>query len=426
MHIYKIQLHDFQKKCVVKINDLDQYNVEEEYIGDQMHQSFSEINIEQHFHVKKYNFELSNSEIFNYITHRNIWTNFLKKDKPWCMIIESNVNITASFEDIIYTISTMPNDWDIFFPYDANDFYERSQMNKGMTLLNPNIREMRDAEPYLLRFQWSNSCYFISRNGAKKLLQIQTIYDRLDDTILALSFSEKLNTYTEVVDWFDFSNIIRWEYPERKQLIWDAILKNSPWTELRKTKVQALLQVISKIALKLNIDLVLQGGTHLGYIRHGGIMPWDDDVDLGIEEKHIDLFFNVLKEYGNGYYSCNFIEPGTNCPYYKVWHEDGESINGYNYTFPFIDIWVYNVIDKDLVFKNGIICKNSAEKDFISVSFENSILKIPYNSIDLLDTRYTDWKTKIRVYSYSHLLERSAFPPLTVSINVTKEGKLII
>src|SRR3989339_98666 len=204
MHIYKIQLHDFQKKCVVKINDLDQYNVEEEYIGDEMHQSFSEINIEQHFHVKKYNFELSNSEIFNYITHRNIWTNFLKKDKPWCMIIESNVNITASFEDIIYTISTMPNDWDIFFPYDANDFYERSQMNKGMTLLNPNIREMRDAEPYLLRFQW---CY-----------------------------------------------------------------------------------------------------------------------------------------------SCNFIEPGTNCPYYKVWHEDGESINGYNYTFPFIDIWVYNVIDKDLVF----------------------------------------------------------------------------
>lgn len=243
---------------------------------------------------------------------------------------------------------------------------------------------------------------------------------------MALSSVGEFNTYTEIIPWFDFINIHRWEYPERKQIIWDTILEKSSWTDLSKTRVRDLLHVISNIALGLNIDLVLQGGTHLGYMRHGGIMPWDDDVDIGIDEKKVTLFFGALLDYGKGYCFGSFTEPGTNCLYHKVWHNDGESIEGHNYTFPFVDIWVYNIFKNDLIFKNGIICKDSAKRNFIPVSFENSEFKIPYNSIDVLDTRYSDWKTKIRIYSYSHRLEKPVFQPLTLSIKVTKDGRMVM
>lgn len=425
MYIFKIILHEFNERIHVNINDLCKYNIKEDLIDDSILQFPSEINIDHEYHLQMYGFKLCKGEIINYVLHRNVWRSLIQMNKPWAMIIENNVHINTSFGKIINTIDTIPKGWDIFFPYNASEYYELNMKNQGMSLLNPNLRENRHIDPFLLGFHWSNSCYFISRKGAEKLLQINTINDRLDDSILRLSYDEKLNTYTENVEWFDFNNIVRWEYPERKQNIWDLILENSPWTDTRRARVNELLHVISNLAHELSIDLVLQGGTHLGYIRHGGIMPWDDDVDIGIEEKMVDLFFNALTDYGKGYCFGKFIEPGTNTLFYKVWHEDGESINDHEYTFPFIDIWIYNICNNDLIFKNGIICKESAKRNLMPVIFENSEFKIPFNSIDVLDTRYIDWKTKIRVYSHSHRLEKSAFHPLTLSIKVTKEGRLL-
>ncbi len=427
MYIFRVKLQEFQKKCDFQISNLNKYHVKEEYSIDSVSlESISEVKIEQQSYINRYQFKLSNSEILNFILHRTLWKSFLKKNVPWCMIVESNINGNVDFEDIINTINIVPEDWDIFFPYDARTFHNIHKIKKGMSLLNPNIRENKSIEPYLLGFKWGNFCYFISKQGAKKLLKMNVINDRLDDSLLALSITGDINIYVETVDWFDFSNIVQWEYQERRKLIWNAILQNSPWTTLRKERVRSLLKVINEIAVKLNVDIVLQGGTHLGYIRHGEIMSWDDDVDLGIEEKHTKLFFETLKDYGKGLRFGCFIEPLTNCPYYKIWHEDGEVIDKYDYTFPFVDLWVYNIKNYDLVFKNGIICKNSAQKDLITVSFENANFKIPFNSIDVLDTRYTDWKTKIRVYSYSHRLEKRAFPPLIFPIEVNDKGRLVM
>ncbi|MBP6933158.1 MAG: LicD family protein [Candidatus Methanofastidiosum sp.] len=427
MHIFKIQLHDFQEICRTVIEDLDMYGIEETCFNDSLITKVpAEINVDQSYHINRYKFKLSKSEILNYVVHRFLWNCFLEMNIPWCMIIESNVNINASIKKIISTINSIPEEWDVFFPYDAAEFHESDKMRHGMFLLNPNIREAWENEPFLMGFQWSNSCYFISKQGAKKLMQVHKIRERLDDTLLSLSFNDRLNVYTETVKWFDYSDIVQWEYPGRKKILWDTIIKESSWTSIRKARIQSILAVISKIANDLNIDLILQGGTHLGYIRHGGIMPWDDDVDLGIEEKSVSPFFKSLKEYGKGFCLGSFLEPGTNCLYYKVWNEIGESISNYIYTFPFVDIWIYNRIKNDLIFKNGIICKNSAKQDFISVSFEKSKFKIPYNSIDVLDTRYTNWKTKIKVYRYCHRLEKPAFSLLSLSIKVNEEGRLLI
>lgn len=43
-----------------------------------------------------------------------------------------------------------------------------------------------------------------------------------------------------------------------------------------------VLREVVRVLDELNIPYYMQGGTMLGAVRHEGIIPWDDDVDLGI------------------------------------------------------------------------------------------------------------------------------------------------
>ena len=54
-----------------------------------------------------------------------------------------------------------------------------------------------------------------------------------------------------------------------------------------------VLQEVTRVLEELNIPYFMQGGTMLGAIRHGGFIPWDDDVDLGISRADYD---RLLKE----------------------------------------------------------------------------------------------------------------------------------
>ena len=49
--------------------------------------------------------------------------------------------------------------------------------------------------------------------------------------------------------------------------------------ELKKIEL-TILEEIDKICREQNIRYSLCGGTMLGAIRHGGFIPWDDDIDI--------------------------------------------------------------------------------------------------------------------------------------------------
>lgn len=49
-----------------------------------------------------------------------------------------------------------------------------------------------------------------------------------------------------------------------------------------------LMQNLQEICDKLDIKFWLHGGTLLGAARHGGFIPWDDDVDLGIMRSDLE------------------------------------------------------------------------------------------------------------------------------------------
>lgn len=56
-----------------------------------------------------------------------------------------------------------------------------------------------------------------------------------------------------------------------------------------------LLQIVMCELDKSKTEYIITGGTLLGAVRHGGLIPWDDDADLAILNKDINQLLNILK-----------------------------------------------------------------------------------------------------------------------------------
>ena len=69
--------------------------------------------------------------------------------------------------------------------------------------------------------------------------------------------------------------------------------------ELNDTQKYILhvLENVLNISEKMNLKCYMQGGTMLGAIRHGGFIPWDDDVDLGMMRDDYEYFLKHVEEY---------------------------------------------------------------------------------------------------------------------------------
>ncbi|EXY98301.1 licD family protein, partial [Bacteroides fragilis str. 3998 T(B) 4] len=72
---------------------------------------------------------------------------------------------------------------------------------------------------------------------------------------------------------------------------------NTDGTMLRKQQERMfeMLCVIDDICVKNEINYWLSGGTLLGAVRHGGFIPWDDDLDIQLMKDDYNKLLGLLK-----------------------------------------------------------------------------------------------------------------------------------
>lgn len=89
---------------------------------------------------------------------------------------------------------------------------------------------------------------------------------------------------------------------------------NPEGSTLRKAQLRMLdmLLYIDSICKKENIAWRLDGGNVLGALRHGGFIPWDDDVDIVLEYEEYKKLYKYLLNNPHPQYvlQCNKTDKG--------------------------------------------------------------------------------------------------------------------
>lgn len=87
--------------------------------------------------------------------------------------------------------------------------------------------------------------------------------------------------------------------------------------QLRMLKILDHVDVVCK---KHNIDYWLCSGTLLGAVRHGGFIPWDDDLDIEMNKKNLPLFIKAFEKESSDKYliQSHSTDKTYVAPYIKI------------------------------------------------------------------------------------------------------------
>lgn len=113
-----------------------------------------------------------------------------------------------------------------------------------------------------------------------------------------------------------------------------------------------MLRTVDAFCRKHDIGYFLDGGTCIGAVRHGGFIPWDDDIDLGMMREDYERFVRLFEEEPPEGYSIHTFQNTKNYSYMfaKVYREGTkflarESLDAGLDSCIYLDVFAYDYVN---------------------------------------------------------------------------------
>ncbi len=201
---------------------------------------------------------------------------------------------------------------------------------------------------------------------------------------------------------------------------------------IHKSTALELLKICIDMLNEFNINYFLISGTLLGQVRHNDFIPWDDDIDIIVDNTIITKLPEITAKYDT---LVNFLNKGT---LLKICFDNKVNkldciLNKFllkpnkNYCWPFIDLFVYT----DYEYDNKMnFFQKSWNKDYFfppqKVKFNNILVNIPKDPHYFLKINYksADYMTTLVSNNYQHKTEKNIRDIKTISIYSYNSNKL--
>lgn len=194
---------------------------------------------------------------------------------------------------------------------------------------------------------------------------------------------------------------------------------NSEGSVLRKAQMRLLemLDIFAEICDRHNITYWLVCGTALGARRHGGFIPWDDDLDVAVLRNDYKKLLSILKDELPSNLKLQHKKTDENYWFYwaKIrdtksrYYEKGTERYNFHDKGLFIDIFSLEpvpsiqfkkVMDKFVLSENRF---KRAKSLYERIKYTIMISFLPFVNILITITRfYYKWISSTKLYSYSY------------------------
>ena len=142
-----------------------------------------------------------------------------------------------------------------------------------------------------------------------------------------------------------------------------------------------ILEELDRICAQHDISYFLDSGTALGAVRHGGFIPWDDDIDVGMMRDDYNKFLKIaLKELDKRYFLQTLdTDPQCPCLFAKIRkngtiYQENNKAGMKMHMGIWIDIFPFDYISSNINEQKSVITKAKKYKNLFMVK------KIPHIS----------------------------------------------
>lgn len=182
-------------------------------------------------------------------------------------------------------------------------------------------------------------------------------------------------------------------------------------------RVYKLARIMHEALTKSEFIYWTSGGTLLGCVRHRGLIPWDDDLDLCIYNKDTHKIYPCLKKLLNDN-DCEIVKVQEFG--YRVFHKnESEQLPSHNHRYPFCDIFVMKRNHKITWIASGCgraiwpmeYYTNRDIDNMESRLFGDVYLHCTANAEEYLERNYgEDWYTYGVTHNYDHVTKEPVYP----------------